>query len=121
MAIYKQNIVNIDLDKANVFRSKLNHSIGLNDNIADHFGVRVFRSGVAVDLTGVSVVGYFRKPDNTIVTIRSGNLVSDNEAAVVLPSSCYTVAGQFCLYIKLADSNITSTVRIVDGTVEPNS
>ena len=122
MAIYKQDIVDIDLNKGTIHRSKLNRRIGKADVVADHFGVRVFRDGEAVNLTGVSVVGYFYSSQGgSPITISSGNSVSGNEAVVVLTSGCYTYPGKFCLYIKLTDGTVTSTVRIIDGEVEPTN
>ena len=121
MAIYKQDLVDVDLDKGVVQRNKLNRNIGLNDVIADHFGVRVFRGKEPVSLTGVSVIGYFYNGIGNSITINSGNIVSGNEAVVILPSSCYTIAGKFTLFIKLTDGTVTSTVRIIDGIVEPNN
>jgi len=118
MAVYKQNIVNINLNSGNVHRSFLQQSIGMADNQADRFGVRVFRDGTAVDLTGVSVQGYFRDPKGNNIAITSGNVVSGNEAVVVLPQACYTYEGQFTLAIKLVGGGVTGTMRIVDGIVD---
>ena len=57
MAVYKQNILDINLNSGNIYRSFLPHSIGMADNQADRFGVRTYRDGAAVDLTGVAVQG----------------------------------------------------------------
>jgi tetratricopeptide (TPR) repeat protein len=65
----------------------------------------VFRDGEPVDLTGVSVQGVFMPPQGDPIAITSGNIVSGNEAEVVLPQACYNYDGQFCLAIKLVDSN----------------
>lgn len=120
MAIYKEDIVDINLETGNIHRSFLAHSIGYLDQKADHFGVRVFRGKDPVDLTGVSVQGIFMPPQGSPIAITSGNSVSGNVAYVVLPQACYNYNGQFCLAIKLVDSNnsITGTVRIVDGMVD---
>ena len=118
MAVFKRDMVDINLETGNIHRSFLKHSIGLADNEADHFGIRVFRDGVPVDLTGVSVQGYFRNPQGTNIAITSGNIVSGNEAEVVLPQACYAYEGQFCLAIKLVGGGVTGTIRIVDGMVD---
>lgn len=118
MAVYKRDMVDINLETGNIHRSFLKHSIGKADSAADHFGVRVFRNGEAVSLTGVSVQGYFRDPQGNNIAITSGNIVSDNEAEVVLPQACYNYEGQFCLAIKLIGGGVTGTVRIVDGMVD---
>ena len=120
MAVYKRDIVDINLETGNIHRSFLKHSIGYKDQKADHFGIRTFRDGVPVDLTGVSVQGIFMPPQGDPIAITSGNIVSGNVAEVVLPQACYNYDGQFCLAIKLVDSNnsVTGTMRIVDGMVD---
>ena len=120
MAVYKRNIIDIDLEQGNIHRSFLNNSIGMKDQKADHFGVRVFRNGEPVSLTGVSVQGVFMPPQGSPIAITSGNIVSGNVAEVVLPQACYNYDGQFTLAIKLVDStnSVTGTVRIVDGMVD---
>ena len=118
MAVYKRDMVDINLETGNIHRSFLKHSIGKADSAADHFGVRVFRNGEAVSLTSVSVQGYFRDPQGNNIAITSGNIVSENEAEVVLPQACYNYEGQFCLAIKLIGGGVTGTVRIVDGMVD---
>lgn len=120
MAVYKRDIVDINLETGNIHRSFLKHSIGYKDQKADHFGIRTFRDGVPVDLTGVSVQGIFMPPQGDPIAITSGNIVSGNVAEVVLPQACYNYDGQFCLSIKLVDSNnsVTGTMRIVDGMVD---
>lgn len=118
MAIYKRDIVDINLETGNIHRSFLNHSIGYLDNAADHFGVRTFRNGTPVDLTGVSVQGIFMPPTGSPIAITSGNIVSGNVAEVVLPQACYNYEGQFTLAIKLVGGGVTGTLRIVDGIVD---
>lgn len=118
MAIYKEDIVDINLETGNIHRSFLGRSIGTADSGADHFGVRVFRDGAAVSLSGVSVQGYFRDSHGNNIAITSGNSVSGNVATVVLPQACYNYEGQFVLAIKLVGGGVTGTVRIVDGVVD---
>lgn len=118
MAIYKEDIVDIDLSTGNIHRSFCAHSIGSADSKADHFGVRVFRNGEPVNIEGTSVQGYFRNSQGTNIAITSGNIVSGNMAAVVLPQACYNYEGQFCLAIKLVGGGVTGTVRIIDGMVD---
>ena len=120
MAIYKRDIASINLETGTIHRTFLNHSIGLKDQKADHFGIRVFRDGEPVDLTGVSVQGVFMPPQGDPIAITSGNIVSGNEAEVVLPQACYNYDGQFTLSIKLVDATnaVTGTMRIVDGMVD---
>ena len=120
MAVYKRDIADINLETGNIHRSFLKHSIGYKDQQADHFGIRVFRDGEPVDLTGVAVQGIFMPPQGDPIAITSGNIVDGNVAEVILPQACYNYDGQFCLSIKLVDStnSVTGTMRIVDGMVD---
>ena len=120
MAVYKRDMVDINLETGNIHRSFLKHSIGYKDTAADHFGIRVFRNGEPVSLTGVSVQGIFMPPQGDPIAITTGNIVSGNEAEVVLPQACYNYDGQFTLAIKLVDATnaVTGTMRIVDGMVD---
>lgn len=113
------NIVDIELNSGNLHRSWLNHSIGTGDAKANCFGVRLFRDGEAVSLTGGSVQGFFRNSHGENIAITSGNKISGNVAYVVLPQACYNYEGQFTLAIKVINSStgVTGTMRIVDGVV----
>ena len=116
MAVYKEDIVDIDLDAGSVHRSFSNHMLGEWDDQGDVFGVRLFRNRQEVLLTGLSCAGYFEKPDGTTVAI-SGNKIDQKIAYVQLPKTCYATPGAFKLTIKLTTANSAATVRIVDGTV----
>lgn len=120
MAVYKRDIVDINLETGNIHRSFLKHSIGYKDQQADHFGIRAYRNGEPVNLTGVSIQGIFMPPQGSPIAITSGNIVNYNEAEVVLPQACYNYDGQFTLAIKLVDPSnaVTGTMRIVDGMVD---
>ena len=117
MAIYKSDIVDINLETGSIHRSFLNHTIGSGDNSANRFGVRTFRDGVPADLSGASCQAVFMNAAGTNIALTSYGTVSGNEAYVTLPQACYNVEGQFCLAIKLAQSGVTVTTRIVDGVV----
>ena len=118
MAIYHEDIVDIELSTGTLYRSFCNRSIGSADNMANRFGVRVFRDKQPVNLAGVAVQGYFRDPQGNNIAITSGNIVSGNVAEVVLPQACYNYEGQFCLAIKLIGGGVTGTMRIIDGVVD---
>lgn len=111
------NLVDIDLNSGKLHRSWLNHGIGVEDVKANGFGVRVFRNGAPVNLSGASVYGYFTNSAGVMTSITSGNSVSGNEAYVVLPAACYETPGKFTLAVKLIGGGATVTVRIVDGMV----
>ena len=115
--INRESIVDIDIAKnSGIHRTHLNYSIGQTDDDFDIFGVRVFRNGEPVSLTGAQVSGYFLAPDGNAYTCTTGD-VSGNVAYIRLDAVCYNVEGQFSLSIKLTGGGISGTVRIVDGTV----
>lgn len=116
--VKKVDLVDIDLDTGRLPQSLYNRTIGTGDVKGNGFGVRVFRGGEPVDLSGVSVYGYFKPPQGNNIGITSGNVVSGNEAYVILPAACYNYQGQFTLAIKLVGSGITGTVRIIKGVVD---
>lgn len=118
MAIYKQDILDVNLNTGNIYRSFLPHAIGFSDNSADHFGVRCFRDGEPESLTGVSIQGYFRNSQGQNIALTSYGTVSGNVAYVTLPQACYAYEGQFTLALKLVGGGITGTVRIIDGMVD---
>lgn len=122
MAIYKENIIRIDLEKGNIKRTFCSHAIGMMDQQADHFGVEIYRDGEPVELTGVTCQGVFMPPvgDPIAITGSTYTAVDGNRAEVILPQACYNYDGPFTLAIKLVDStnSVTGTMRIVDGVVD---
>lgn len=116
MAFNREDIADIELTKGNVSRTIMNHSLGEGDAGADVFGVRVFRNGVSVNLSGASCIGYFIRADGVTELIQNGS-VSGNKATVTLPAACYAVDGPFQLAIVLTGGGVTGTMRIVDGTI----
>lgn len=118
MALYHEDIVDINLESGTIHRSFLNHSIGRADVNANRFGIRTFRDGVPVDLSGASCQGFFRNAEGTNIALTSYGTVDGNVAYVTLPAACYNVEGQFCLSIKLVGGGVTGTMRIVDGMVD---
>ena len=120
MAIYKNDIVDINLETGSIYRTFLKRSIGLGDVKADRFGVRVFRNGTAVNIEGSSCQGFFMRPDGTNLKIQGSTYtsVSGNTAYVILPQDAYAYEGVFTLAIKLIGGGVTGTMRIVDGVVD---
>lgn len=116
MAIYKESIMDIDVINAGINRSFSCRMIGEGDSNGDRFGVRVFKNGEAVTLSGYACVGYFIRPDGVTLVIR-GN-INGNMAYVDLPEAAYTREGSFSLAIKLSSGEYAETMRIVDGTVQ---
>ena len=119
MALYHEDIANIDLENGNIYRSFLSHTIGYGDDDANRFGIRAFRNGEPETLGG-TCAGYFIRADGNTVVIADG-VVSGNLAYVTLPEACYAVEGNFSLAIKVSGGGVTGTMRIVDGVVSRTS
>lgn len=118
MAIYHEDIVDIELESGNIHRSFAKHSIGSGDTAANRFGVRVLRAGVAVALSGVVCQGYFHNANGENIALTSHGTIVGNVAYVTLPQACYNVEGNFTLSLKLVGGGVTGTMRIVDGMVD---
>lgn len=115
MAVYREDIADIELESGTVFRSFLNSAVGEGNAKANRYGVRLFRNGEAENLTGIAVSGYFIRADGTSVSLTGDK--SGNKAWVELPEACYAVEGNFTLSIILYGGGTSVTARIVDGTV----
>jgi hypothetical protein len=116
MAVHNNNIVDIDLNSGTVFRSFLNRTLGEGDGEYNRFGIRAYRDGQEVLLTGCQVKGQFINPVGNTIEI-DGGYASGNTASIVLPATCYANEGQFRLAIKLFGLDFSGTVRIIDGTI----
>ena len=120
MAIYKEDIADVELTTGTIYRNFINKAIGKGDNMENRFGVRLFRNGSPVNLNQTTCEGFFMAPNGVNILISgSGKTgVEDNKAWVQLPQACYNVEGQLALAIKVIDSSVTGTVRIIDGVVD---
>lgn len=117
MAVFYEDLVNIELNNGTILRSFTSRAIGTGDSAANRFGVRVLRNGKAVSLSGCTCEGFFRNAAGENIALTAHGTVDGNEAYVTLPQACYAVEGQFCLSIKLIGGGVTGTMRIVDGVV----
>ena len=117
MAVYREDLVDIELESGTIHRSFLNHSIGKGDNMGNRFGVRLFRNGEPVNIGAASCIGLFMAPNGNNIAL-SSQYTGGNVAYVTLPQACYNVEGQFSLAIKVIQDGITETMRIVDGIVD---
>ena len=115
MAIYREDIIDIELESGTVHRSFMNKAIGEGDINGNRFGFRCLRNGEPVSLVGTAVLGHFIKADGN--TVQLTGEVDGDTAFVSLPETCYAVEGQFTLAIKLSGGGVTGTIRMVDGTV----
>lgn len=114
MAIFVQDIVDIELQKGTVQRGHIRY-MAEQDIKANRIGARVLNGGEEVDLTGISVVGYFVRSDGTTVTISGSK--SGSTVWVDLPQASYVYDGYFSLAIKLVGGTETVTVRFVEGMI----
>lgn len=118
MGIYRQDLIDIELESGTINRSFLNHAIGKGDNMGNRFGMRLFRAGDAVDLSGAVCEGFFINPRGEHILINGQNAFCfGNVAFVQLPQACYNYEGSFQLTIKVVDPDVVESMRIVDGTI----
>ena len=115
MAVYHEDIIDIDLEGGNIARSFSNKTIGEGDIAGQRFGFRIFRNKTQESLAGASCVGYFIRPDG--ITLVINGTAQNGIAYVELPEAACAVEGNFTLAIKLAGTGFDGTMRIVDGTV----
>ena len=117
MAVYHEDIVDINLNSGTVHRSFAQKVIGEGDIKANRYGIRLWRNGEAESAGGSTCMGYFIRHANGDTVTINGGLFSGQEAYVELPESCYAHEGGFTLVIKLVGGGVTGTMRIIDGTV----
>ena len=117
MAIYHENIVDVDLESGSVFRSFTNNVIGEADINANRYGARLLRNQKPVNADGATCMGYFIRHNNGDTVVINGGMFSGDTVYVTLPESCYIYDGPFTLVIKLVGGGVTGTIRIVDGTI----
>lgn len=115
MAVYREDIADIELESGSVFRSFNNKMIASGDASGNRYGVRLLRGGEPVSMAGAACVGYFIRPDG--ITLVINGAVENGVAYVELPTAAYSVGGNFTLAVKVSGTGIAETMRIVDGTV----
>lgn len=119
MAVYREDIVDIELQSGSVYRSFLSHTIGRMDDKGNRYGVRLLRNGIPVNVDSATCFGYFMAPNGQNIFISGSDYTycGNGIAYVQLPAACYNVDGPFTLSIKVAGGGITETMRIVDGVI----
>ncbi len=117
MALYHNDIADINLEAGTVHRSFAQKTVGEGDIKANRYGVRLWRNGEPESVGGSTCMGYFIRHANGDTVTINGGLFSGQEAFVELPEACYAYDGGFTLVIKLVGGGVTGTMRIVDGTV----
>lgn len=119
MAHYMEDIVDVELTSGNIHRSFANKAIGEGDENANRFGVRILKNGQPVNIETSSCEALFMAPDGSNILISGSTYtgISGNTAWVQLPQACYVTEGPYSLAIKIVGTDVTGTVRIVDGIV----
>lgn len=115
MNAYKEDILDVELESGNISRSFSNRTIGEGDIDGNKFGIRCWRKGEPVSLTGCSCIGYFIRGDGVTVVING--TVAGNMAYVTIPQEACAIQGQYKLTIKVAADGQSVTIRMIDGTV----
>ena len=116
MGVYREDLIDIELESGTINRSFLNHAIGKGDNMGNRFGMRLFRDGVAVDLTDAVCEGFFINPRGEHILINGANAyTSGNVAFVQLPQACYNYEGSFQLTIKVVDPEVVDPCGLWTG------
>ena len=115
MAIFKEDILDIEIQSGTIHRSFMNRMIGGGDEAGNRYGVRITNNGEEVSLSGSACVGYFIRADGSTLVING--TISNGVAYIELPAAAYAVEGQFSLAIKISGTGYADTMRIVDGTV----
>lgn len=114
--LYRSDICKVDISKSLV-RSYAGIVLATGDKNANRFGAIMYRGNDPVNLTGqgVAVMGYFIRPNAETVVVTG--TVDGNTVYVDLPEACYTASGSFSLAIKVSSTDITQTVRVIDGCI----
>lgn len=94
-------------------KTNINEPLAYDNALAHAMRVTVVNDDGPEDLSGVGVVGNFKKSNGETVTPINGT-VSGNVAEVILPASCYVTPGRFEFTLNLSKSGAEST----DGIAE---
>lgn len=112
--LYRSDIVDVDIGKS-LLRTYAGIILNTGDCKANRFGANIIRAGEPVDISRCAVVAYFMRPNTETVLITG--VVEGNTAYVDLPAACYTQEGTFSLALKVSSTDITQTVRVIDGCI----
>lgn len=112
--LYRSEICNVDIEKSLV-RSYVGIVMATGDCLANRFGAVLRRNNDPVDVTGAAVNGYFIRPNGD--TVVCPGVAEGDTVYVDLPAACYTQNGNFSLAIKVSSTDVTQTVRVVDGYI----
>ena len=111
--IFRHELV-VDLDKP-LKRLDVGDILASGDENADRFEVKLYRGSAEVSAAGMTVAGFFIKPDD--VTIKLTGTASGNTVSIVPKKACYVYDGAFSLAVKITGSGLSQTVAIFDGRI----
>ena len=114
MELLREHFYDVDLFEP-MKRIHAEGALAMRDNKADRIGAHVNVKGIAADLTGYSVKGYFVR--SSIETIELDGGIDGNLAYVDLVGSCYKYDGGYTLTIKLVKDDAEISLLIVTGRV----
>ena len=112
--LYRSDIVDVDIGKS-LLRTYAGIVLNTGDCKANRFGANIIRAGEPVDISGCTVLAYFMRPN--LETLPITGVVEGNTVYVDLPAACYAQEGTFSLAIKVSSTDITQTVRVIDGCI----
>lgn len=112
--LYRSDIVDVDIGKS-LLRTYAGIVLNTGDCKANRFGANIIRAGEPVDISGCTVLAYFMRPN--LETLPITGAVEGNTVYVDLPAACYAQDGTFSLAIKVSSTDITQTVRVIDGCI----
>lgn len=107
-------IIPVDISKGLV-RMYVGELLATNDKLAHRFGADLTNDGQDVDTTGMTVNGYFIRPDGNTVVLNG--TASGSQVYVDLPESCYVYDGSFTLAVKASDTTHRETLLVLDGRI----
>ena len=97
MAIFKEDILDIEIQSGTIHRSFMNRMIGGGDEAGNRYGVRITNNGEEVSLSGSACVGYFIRADGSTLVING--TISNGVAYIELPAAAYAGEGLFLTLI----------------------
>lgn len=113
MALQTDLLFITDLNKG-VAVTELRPLLFTGDEESHRFVVEVMRDGQAENLSGTSVVGYFIRADEAMVTLE-GSVDSQGRAVVALKKNCYSIHGRYQLVIRVTQGDVKTTIFCADG------
>lgn len=119
----------VDLDKP-IGTTIIPTIFATGNNLAHRFELMIIKNGIAMDLSGVSVLAKFVRcndrangPNGSTVEMsdKPWAFVEDGKAIVVLKDACYAKPGKFTLTISLTEGEVISTVFHAEGGITRSS